>query len=260
MNFNIIIAQRERQNHLEACLHYLNKANAESKHNVRVYVSNDCGSIVQGTYNNLTITAITLPSTEAHFNKSKLLNHSLSGMSSDFDFVSVVDLDILYCSDFFDRLVEESATDTWIVSNGFKLIEEGSQIVIQTKPDFAKISEYVDSSLIKESNSRAYPSQITLSKSLYHKVLNILSMDRLYCDEFIGWGGEDSHLSLVSYIAERNGLLKKKYLDGIWCHLYHTKTISTDCHNHNKELLIKKVEEGKHRVNEYKDRYTNSYM
>ena len=68
-----------------------------------------------------------------------------------------------------------------------------------------------------------YPSQITLSKTLYHKILSILERETLYDNRFKQWGGEDSELSFFSRVCGQHNIFKKKYHFDMWHHLYHKR-------------------------------------
>jgi tetratricopeptide (TPR) repeat protein len=75
--FNIIIAKRNRTEHLSTCLHYLNLSNAERFHDVEINISHDDdGALECSRFKNIKVFFYPVERKE-RFNKSHLLNNAL---------------------------------------------------------------------------------------------------------------------------------------------------------------------------------------
>lgn len=235
--FNIIIAKRERDEYLRWCLHFLNKANREKKHDVNIYVIDDSQIVPRedDNYNNVKVFRYYWRVSN-DFNKSSLLNYGLKIMRHDFDYVSIVDVDIVYSSEFFDKIASRVDDNIWYVSSGYKLTAEAMYEDFNVI-NWQDLSRYTDNSLIEENIRQLYPSQITLSVLLYYKILLIMKWKNLYNDKFIGWGGEDSVLSSLSSDLQRKGILKKIYDQNMWLHLYHKK-LNNNAKQYEKNKIL----------------------
>jgi hypothetical protein len=206
--FNVIMAKRGRDRYYATCMGYLKRA-AEG-HDVEVYCMAD--------------------ETEQPFNKSRLLNGALKAMRPDFDFVSIVDIDMIYRPGFFD-IIGQQRDDVYFISRGYSLPMVASMGVISCLPTMEQLH-------ITTKSECPGRSQITLSKSLYLKLLDVLGTDKLYDERFISWGCEDSALSFLSTYCHRAGLLQRIEQNYIWYHLWHEKPkIDPVYELNNKELL-----------------------
>ena len=242
MKFNVIIAERDRPEHLKLCLDALQAAKKD--HDVSIYVVSD--------YIESTHPVCWVPiEREEPFCKSKYLNLGLKNMRQDFDFVSIVDADIIYRPDFFDVL-SQVKEDIWFISGGYKLHQTGTELYLRHGVrSWFESCLYVDDTLRSENVKQLYPSQITLSKALYKKVLTILQQEDLYCEEFVGWGGEDSELSMMSTVLRNRRIIKKVYNPDMWYHLWHEKEINQSQHRANVTLLHNRLQEHNIKIKSY---------
>ena len=194
--FNVIIAQRGRDAHLKTCLHYLGIA--AKGYDVAVSVIQD-------------------DKPDQPFCKSALLNRGLKEMRQDFDFISIVDLDMVYRPDFF-KIISKIGDDIYFISSGYALDRERSEDITYRSPSYE---------ILLSPFTCPGRSQVTISKKIYSMFLDILDSDKLYDEFFVGWGGEDSALSFLSTICMIHGLLNKIEAPGMWYHLWHEKATST---------------------------------
>lgn len=252
--FNIVIAKRDRDEYLKLCLHYLNIA--AQGYDVEVTIScDDMSNLMEfNTFNfrfsNLNILWLSNEKIN-NFCKSKLLNKALLNMRYDFDYVSIVDIDMIYRKDFFSFLLKHMSDDLYLISHGYKLEQKSfKKLYFDTllNIDWQNIGNLIDKNLQHEGASlTTYPSQITLSKKLYVKLVDILNTGDLYDENFIGWGGEDSYLSFFSSYCEKLGILKKQCMADIWYHIWHPSVRDNKLHNSNIEYFnsIIKINEKK---------------
>ena len=209
--FNVIIAQRGRDAHLKTCLHYLGIA--AKGYDVSVSVVQD-------------------DKLDQPFCKSALLNKGLKEMRQDFDFVSIVDLDMVYRPDFF-KIINEIDDDTYFAALGYALDRDHSEEMIRRQLSYSTpLSHFVCSGR----------SQITISKKIYSMFLDILGSEKLYDERFIGWGAEDSALSFLSTTCKRHGLLNKIELPEMWYHMWHEHTDPTTERMYNCMALLRNLD------------------
>ena len=201
---NVIMAKKGRDEHYKTSLYYLRLI--LYGHNVKLYKT-DC--------------------TEKIFNKSKALNKSLSEMREDYDFVCVFDVDMIYRYQFFNDIegLINRGYD-YIVSYGMKLSKEDTEDIFKRRHRyFAYNGEKFQGC-----------SQITLTK----KALGVFKTyfgDKLYDEEYKGWGGEDSDLSFKSKILSENNLIKKTSLAAVWFHLWHPESRPKDYREKDKNSI-----------------------
>ena len=55
MNYKIVITKKNRDEQFNTCLYYLNKSNADKKHNLKVFIAGDCKEVDANNYPNLDI-------------------------------------------------------------------------------------------------------------------------------------------------------------------------------------------------------------
>ena len=237
---NVIIPKRGRDDHFEVCMVYLNKAAAYIDTPVNVYVVTETDFKIKAMMLNLNIVTVPIDY-DPVFCRAKFLNVGLAAMSKDFNYVSIIDGDMIYRKDFF-RLVQEIDTDTYFISGGVKLEEEFTRRCLINSTDFYRLSTNdIDEKSITENKRMLYPSQITLSKTLYHKILSILDRETLYDNRFIGWGGEDSEISFFSRVCHTEGVFYKRYSHNIWHHLFHLRPWDDgtfDKKQHDKNVIL----------------------
>jgi hypothetical protein len=215
---NVIIAERDRGDCLSVCLYHLNAANLDRLYNVDVYVVSDRKVNSNTVCNNINVHLLFFPTLSKYFNKAVLLNYGLEIMKPVFDWVSIVDVDMIYDGQFF-RTVDHNMSDrSYIVCTG------------------------------TQTNSNCvYPgaSQISMS-SLVYKLFTTIYKDKLYCENFVGWGGEDSDVSLRSIDLKKAGLIDRKVIRYMWLHIDHSKREENKAANYelflsrrrtNQELL-----------------------
>ncbi len=251
---NIVIAKRGRSDYLNICLQYLYDA-ITPEHDVMIYIVCD-DDVMEATMPKECVLSFIKMDPQEKFCKSRLLNRGLLEMRSDFDFVSIVDLDILYNPKFFDE-ISKLDDNTYFISSGYKMVSHASPDVIMSISGFNDLSTFIDPSVQHENHRKLYPSQITLSKSLYNKLVTILDNGgKLYNEQFLSWGGEDSALSIFSRYCEEVGILKKVYSHDMWYHIWHDREcdkidFDKDQYNNNLNLLKKLNSENQRKVMEY---------
>jgi hypothetical protein len=231
--FNVIIPERNRTKYLTLCLSSLFIAAMDK--DVKIHIAQE-----------EEITGL--------FNKSKLINGKLKEIENEIEegYISIVDVDMIYTPDFFDIIENEVDDKTYLISNGFKLTQMATEEIFSATDTigYLNINEAdLDQRLAKESEVFAYPSQITFSLKLYHKMLDILGTDTLYHEGFEGWGGEDSYLSFFSRYCENAGLLKKRTVNDMWYHLWHPS--QNEASQRNLQLFKKLNTENQKKVIEY---------
>ena len=191
---NIIIAERDRDDCLSVCLHHLDIANSGKLYNVIVYVVSDRRSTLVHC-ENIYVFMYYFPTLTKYFNKAALLNYGLEVMVPDFDWLSIVDVDMMYNPKFFNTIDMNISDRSYLVSTGTQL-----------------------------SNGDVYPgaSQISISRTVYELFQNIYG-EKLYCEDFEGWGGEDSDLSLKSIDMKKEDLIDRRVISDMWIHRNHEK-------------------------------------
>lgn len=230
---NIVIAKRGRERHLNACLHFLDKCNTRFLFDVSVYVVEDRFSehVNPESYFSIKVCYLFLEEQPLLFNKSKLLNYGFEHMRQDYDWVSVVDVDMIYDPRFLDKINSTLIDNTVCVCNGYDIdlgismfILNGSYVI----PDIASLSKYAGNSQMSMTRNT-----VLLIKEIYGE---------LYCEKFEGWGGEDSDLSFRIYDMVKANLLRRVTFDGMWCHLWHVKERDSETYNNNTQLFRERRE------------------
>jgi hypothetical protein len=198
---------------------------------------------------------VNLNKTAIQKNKASFINGILGQVEEyfDFDIVSIVDVDMIYNPSFYYTIEQEIDDDTYIISSGYKLSEKATMELFKTKDKitYSDITpDMIDPEYELMGNTGAYPSQITLTKNLYNKILDIMQSDKLYSEEFLGWGGEDSYLSFFSRHCAEAGLFKKKVIPDMWYHLWHPPADKSNI-DINLEKLYTLDEVNKRKIAEY---------
>lgn len=215
MRVNIIIAKRDRHEHLKMCLHYLNNCCADKSFRVSVYVVDDSvNGITYTPYPNFNLVYLPYPNSGI-FNKSKLINYALSKMD-DFDWFSLVDVDMIYAADFLSRIQKKITLNyEYIVSHGYKMGKTLSEYTAANLPPIEYITSASD---ITE--FRVGPSQITMTKRTYQRFLDVFGSP-LYDEFYEGWGAEDSDISVKSVLLRSRHMLLKDEVYNLWYHIFH---------------------------------------
>ena len=132
MKFNIVITCKGRKEHLNKCIEYLNYANINHQHDICVYiVYSDVNRIKKA--DNINIKTFKLKDEDKHFNKSRYINYGMSKMRDDYDYFMQWDCDLICSYNLFSLIC---ITDKdWIVLSGFKLTEEATKKVLNSKEE-----------------------------------------------------------------------------------------------------------------------------
>lgn len=225
--FNIIIPSRNRPEYLSYCLSNLDKMVNPIDLNVLVYIVQDCSTRHNlDKIRNINVSVVQFPQKPELFCRAKLLNYGQLAMRKEFDYISIIDNDMIYNPNFFNKIIETVQDNVYFISSGFKLKENITKELLSKKVSlrYAQINDNQIDPDSKRANQRGlYPSQITLNKKTYLKILKILNQKTLYDNGFEGWGGEDSVLSFFSNECLRYELLKKITDRNMWFHLHHPR-------------------------------------
>jgi hypothetical protein len=255
--FNIIIAFRDRTKQLRSCLNNLDIA--AEKYDVNVTLISDKSFSFEKNeyYNNLNTSFYQVSRKYIPFNKSYLLNYGLKLMRKNFDYVSVIDADMVYNTNFF-KIIENLQDNTFCISNGYKLTQKETDYILDNEIKFDDIKALTQKTDTKNgANYRntkhavIFPSQITLSKNLYKILVDILGSDKLYCEKFIGWGGEDTLIFKFLQECANAGICKGKYGYDIWYHLNHKPAPVDRLMKANFKLLKKLIIEMEDMIRKY---------
>lgn len=255
---NLIIAKRGREDHLGACLHFLNQANTLRAFDIVAYVIDEYSTESQALmelprYGNLTVRRIKVAESSDKFNKSRLLNTGLFLMRDEYDWVSIIDVDMLYVPNFYNavhlQLVNSIKGKAVCVCKGYSLDTSYSNNILGGK------MELPDGSSILRYNGN---SQISLTKSVVELIYQIYS--DMYCETFEGWGGEDSDMSFRLRDLAEAGLIHHHKLRDMWYHLCHPKQSDDGT---NKRLFERRRERNKKTLMRWindKIKYCGAYL
>lgn len=224
MKFNIIIANRDRDHQLRYCLRYLNRANEDRKHDICVYVTSEEPGLKGKSvdcFDGISVCHVTV-SRDPSFRKGRVLNHSLSRMRPDFDYVMQFDSDLIANCKLFDMIGEEKAD--WHVLGGLKLTHDAtSEMLALPYPNDRIWRLQVMPQSVWENNRQAYVGNICLTRECYRLYLRTFDQANLYNAFYVGWGGEDSELSITSTRMAQRGMITKYYHLDAWRHMWHDK-------------------------------------
>lgn len=249
---NVLIAKRGRNDQLDICLYYLNEANKEDRYDVCVYIIDDGAESHTELRKlpHLDVKYWIRQNLTQHFNKSKLLNYGLEICRSDFDWVSIVDIDMVYSPMFFDTVCAALHFCNYLISTGWKLEAEPTRKVYETKPPFDEILHYEPKTLFTVG-----PSQITLPKETLELFTKIFK-SKFYNEDYEGWGAEDSEISFKARYMAQRGLLKRDTLHRMWIHLHHVLIYDLQAYEKNHNTFQNRIQENEVMI----ERYIHEHM
>ena len=231
--FNIIIAKRNRTEHLCTCLHYLNLSNAEQFHDIEIHISHDDDVALEcSRFKNVKVFFHPAERKE-RFNKSRLLNNSIVNARRDYDILSIVDLDMVYSERFLDLISYLIGQYDHIITFGFKITEIDSKLIMKELPSFDFIKTLEDKSVATGA------SQISVNEKAYREIIKAAGRDQLYNEYYEGWGCEDTELSAITGHLGKIGRIKTALVDNMWYHLWHKNPCDLACFN--KDLYSRNV-------------------
>ena len=223
MKFNIVITCRDRYDYLIKNLFYINIANHNKTHDINVYTVTDKRYNADG-FKNIHVVPVKTKDDGGAFNKSKYINKAVRVMRQTYDYFIQWDVDLIMNPELFDN-IEKDGTE-WIVLSGEKLTAESTELV------FAKMLKWdnvqllgKDNNSIRDNKMNRYVGNIAVKKETLDLYMKILKQDDLYNEDFVGWGGEDSLLSITSTKMMQYGVIKKIYFYDAWNHLHHTRDV-----------------------------------
>jgi tetratricopeptide (TPR) repeat protein len=220
--FNIIIAKRNRTEHLSTCLHYLNLSNAERCHDVEIHIAHDDGVTLECShFKNVKVFFHPVERKE-RFNKSLLLNNAIVNAGREYDILSIVDLDMIYSERFLDLIAYLIGQYDHIISFGFKITEIDSKCIMKELPSFNAIKAF------KRENMDT-GSQISLNEKACREIIKAARRKQLYNEYYEGWGCEDSELSAITGHLGKKGIIKTALTDNMWYHLWHENAYESNC-------------------------------
>ena len=179
---NVVIAKRNRHRHLDVCLRALDKSNTRSWFDVVVYVVDDSKIAYNPTFNCKNIKVVYTHYTDTKselFNKSRLLNYVIANMRQNYDWFSMVDVDMLYAELFLDKVSRSINDQTICVCNGHNIGPQVSHSILNEKLTIHQ-TNMLD---VAEGNS-----QTSMTKTVLELIKTIYG--EVYCEEFAGWGGD----------------------------------------------------------------------
>lgn len=250
---NVLIAKRGRNDQLDTCLYYLNEANKKDKYDVCVYIIDD--GVEPHTQlqklPHLDLKYWIRTNGSVHFNKSKLLNYGMEIFRSDYDWFSMIDIDMAYSPRFFDTVCAGLTSCNYLISTGWKLESEPSKKVNENHPPFEEILLYEPKTLFTVG-----PSQITMPKETLQLFEKVFKTPKLYNEDYEGWGAEDSELSFKARHMGTRGLIRRDSLTGMWFHLHHALIYDLKAYERNHDIFQQKIQENEVII----ERYINEYM
>ena len=228
---NLIIAKRYRDNYLKLSLHNFNLANLDQKHDISVYIGEDIKENINkldySIYKNLKIEHIYAPNlaeAQGLFCRGHILNVLMQKMRRDYDFVCVIDTDIVYKDDFFDNLTRilksGNSMETCIIAKGF-YTEPGTNYekIIQGKLGYDAIIKQTSHTYWERSHS-----QISLTRAYHEHIKKVLGVQSVFDagglgENFIGYGWEDYLVEKIMLFSK----LKVVTLPYAWVHIWHER-------------------------------------
>ena len=215
---NIYIAKRGRDEHFYNCLYYLNEASRLSKRKyiITVFVAEDVETL---NYSSLLCPNLKVifreNITKGLFNKSELLNNCIEyGDQLDYEWFSIVDLDMIYPPNWFDTIEKMIWTEVdYIICHGWRLNHETQ----------GKIDEHLAFEQLLQLPKEEFPvgpSQVTMSRRGYDTIKKYFP-EPIYNEGFKGWGGEDDILDCKSKVLYSSGKLSRVDISQVWLHQWH---------------------------------------
>lgn len=221
MKFNIIITCRDREKYLNKNLFYINLANSNKTHDIQVYIISN-KIYFSSKFENIKIMHKRIKNNDKLFNKSKYINLGMKKMRQDYDYFIQWDVDLIINPELFNDI--EKVNIDWIVLSGEKLTKESTEYFFKTllKWDNIKILGK-DNMSIQQNKMNRFVGNIAIKKETLQKYMEILKQETLYNENFTGWGGEDSLLSITSTKMVTYKIIKKVFIYNAWNHLWHER-------------------------------------
>ena len=175
---------------------------------------------------NITVEYMYKENTSEYFNKSELLNFAMRHSRSDFDWMSIVDVDMIYREDFLECVTDVFESDSYKV-----VVNRGVLMNIGQIDTFFNDSDRLFKDLLRIYStcvSHGY-SQVSLSKLVYDQIMEIYGLNTLYdfADlEFIGYGAEDVAVGrMLASLVENIDKISKIVMQGMWFHVWHKRQV-----------------------------------
>lgn len=224
---NILIPKRGRDSYLKLALNSFDQANNYGEFDVCVYIGEDIqeniNKIDYSVYDNIEIQHIyipNLPQAGDLFCRGYILDQLLQRMSSDYDFVSVADTDMVYCSNFFlDMKLILGISDSikrLLISQGFRMIKSMSN------QQMLKADYYSLVNIHPCTPFSACKSQLSITKSHHEHIKQALEIKSIFDTAslgyyFMGYGREDTFTKKIFYLSGAKIVTKQNS----WVHVWH---------------------------------------
>lgn len=244
---NILIPKRNRNEYLLTFLKYFNQSTDSKLFDVTVYIGEDIKENINkidfSSFKNLTVHHLfiqNLNEADGLFCRGHILHQLLIQMRSDYDWVSVIDCDMIYHPLYLHHVKELMIAPCNIISHG-ELISNNQdyQVILNQNSDITFDEIRKKYNKIKSHGN----SQVTLHRVCHEyikKQLNVKSIyDTSFVNEnFVGYGGEDCIVSRV--IWDLKDRFPVCILENEWVHIWHERQpIIQTRHKKNKELILK---------------------
>jgi len=235
---NVIIAKRGRNEYLKVCLDYLDYSNFIAELDVEVYVIDDVVQVyptLPFSYSNINVNYMLCKNnTSDLFVKSALLNQGIYHMRKNYDWLSVVDIDMVVDGMFFRTIANNMNKRSYIISNGKNLNKTLTQSLLSQ-------SRLVTPSVsTRKLDFCAGNSQVSIHKEVVNLLFSIYK-EELYSTEYEGWGCEDSELSFKARDMHIMKLIERKHIRDMWFHLYHESSKDFKLYERNNNIFMKRV-------------------
>lgn len=250
------MAKRGRNDYLKLALHNLNQADNIHNYDVAVYIGEDLKENVDqidySAYSNLTIHHLYVPNliqANGLFCKGHIMNSILCQMRQNYDFMSIIDIDIVYKKSFLDEM-----SNTLSSSNDENICLHTSGFYTQECPDYQKI---LKNNCDYEEILNNYPyikhpgvSQISFTKVYHESIKQKLKINSIYDTgslgyHFMGWGREDTLIQKIMKLYKTNIII----LEDAWVHVWHApQELKQEALLYNSSIMALLYDEVKERL------------